>query len=190
VGEPVVSDSPISNRILGELPKRLHWNAERYYFAGILLTINFDAANVVAQKPRDPRVAAMAALTGPNKIDTLVGPDIVNFSFSIELYLKLLRFMADGRHVRGHSLEKLFVDLEGVAHDAAIAIVQNHRHARGDRDEFLSNLVDVSDAFAEWRYSHEKEFVVSSPDTLMSIADALRDTVRQCHPGLKSQFVR
>ena len=113
--------SPLPRSVIHSLPKRLYNAAEAFYFTGILASVNFDADNVYAYlNTRGVSVAhaeeaANEALTGSNRISTVVAPRMVNFAFSIELYIKLLIFLTNEKLLNGHDLCKLFKQLDKTA---------------------------------------------------------------------------
>jgi hypothetical protein len=58
------------------------------------------------------RCFASIAIT-PRVHNSPLTPGIVCAAFSVELYLKLLNFLAFGKSPRGHTLEELFASLAG-----------------------------------------------------------------------------
>jgi hypothetical protein len=71
--------------------RRLYDSAEAFYYAGILASPFFDAANVEAGAYTGSASAAEAARHGGNRRNWLGAPPIVNFGLAIELYIKLLQ---------------------------------------------------------------------------------------------------
>jgi HEPN domain-containing protein len=179
----------LSAQTLAELPQRLKYSAERFYYAAILTCAPFDAANVHRQRPHNADSAAKFALSGPKLSDFVITPPLVLFGFSIELYLKLLICIAQGTTVKVHKLLDLFLRLEEIAPKVAEEVIERHRNSRGDRLDFIEAVTIDSNVFEDWRYSHEKEFLCSSADSLMALADAFRETVNARYPYLKSAFV-
>ena len=171
-----------------KLQKRLYNAAEEFYYAGVLTSLPFDAANVDAGAYRHTVWAAEAAACGQNKCNSLVAPPIINFGFSIELYIKLLRNLADGNLMHGHNLHELFLKLDEAAPQVGAAAIRNHYSSRGCREEFIEFIKNEASVFEEWRYAYEKEFLCSSPDILFVLADAFRKTVWELHPDLRSAF--
>ncbi|WP_406857576.1 hypothetical protein ABEG18_08140 [Alsobacter sp. KACC 23698] len=175
------------------LPKDFHQRmlngADAFYFAGLLTSVPFDAARVAEEQLTNATAAGIAASRGHDGPNSLGAPPIVNLAFAIELYLKLLLSL-HGKLSRGHSLADLFIALEAQAPDVVACSIALHRYSRGDRDEFFEELRTVSNSFEQWRYAHEHEFLISSADTLMSIADAFRASIRELHPKLVSVFDR
>jgi hypothetical protein len=172
--------------------QRLHDGAEAFYYAGILTSLHFDAASVDAGDFRDVQAAARDAAYGPenDRKNNLGAPPIVNFAFAVELYIKLLRHLADAVSMRGHRLYDLFLKLDKAAGKASASVINNHAHSRGCREEFMNNLKDLDKAFEDWRYAHDKAFLCSSPDALLVLASSFRKALRELHPGLRSSFQR
>jgi hypothetical protein len=154
----------------------------------VLTSLPFDAANVDAGAYRHTVWAAEAAAYGQNRCNYLGAPPIMNFGFSIELYIKLLRNLADGNLMHGHNLHDLFLKLDEAAPQVGSAAIRNHYSSRGCREEFLKFIRNEASLFEEWRYAYEKEFLCSSPDTLFLLANAFRKTVWELHPVLRSAF--
>jgi HEPN domain-containing protein len=179
---------PLSPTILAELPQRLLDAAEAFYYAAILCSLAFDAENIDRGAYQHLRSAAQAAITGPNRINDFGAPPVVNFGFAIELYIKLLRFLADGRTMSGHNLQTLFLELEKVAPDVAATAIRNHFYWSGDRDEFMADIAGGATVFERWRYAHEESFLCTSVDSLLTLVNAFRLTVAEIHPTLRSAF--
>jgi hypothetical protein len=171
-----------------DLQQRLYDAAEAFYYAGILTSLPFDAMNVEAGAFRNAGQAAEAAAFGKERRNQLGAPVIVNFGFAIELYIKLLRSLADGKLIRGHNLHDLFLELETVAPQVGTVVINNHISSGRCRDDFLEYIKNEASVFDDWRYAYEKDFLVSSPDTLMSLVNAFRKTIRDLHPILRSAF--
>jgi hypothetical protein len=87
-----------------------------------------------------------------------------------------------------HDLLKLFLVLEKDKPNVAQCLVRNHHYSRGRREEFVEILAAEASVFADWRYAHEKELLVSSPDTLLVLATGCRKTAREVCPDLRSVF--
>jgi hypothetical protein len=170
-----------------DFQQRLLNAADAFYYAGILTALPFDALNVDGGDFRNAAWAAEAAAHGQNRQNTLGAPPIVNLGFSIELYIKLLWNLSSNRKMRGHKILELFSKLETLPNVSAV-VIKNSSYARGCRDEFLEIITAESSVFDDWRYAHEKEFLCSSPDTLLMIAVSFRKTVSELYPGLKSAF--
>lgn len=181
---------PLSAPVVAEIPKRLHDAAEAFYFAAVLSSAWFYGRGAAPNQHSSVERALDGILISGNKHNQVGAPPLVNFAFSIELYIKLLRFLADGQLMQGHNLHALFLEFENVAPDAGAAAIRCHRSARGDRDEFLEYLDDTKSVFEDWRYAYEKEFLIASPDSVQALADAFRAAMEELHPGRKSIFSR
>ncbi len=170
-----------------DFQQRLYNAADAFYYAGILTALPFDALNVDCGDFRNAAWAAEAAAYGRNRRNTLGAPPIVNFGFSIELYIKLLWNLSTNNNIRGHKILELFTELETLPNIGAL-VIKNSSYARGCRDDFLGMITAESSVFEDWRYAHEKEFLCSSPDTLLMIAVSFRKTVWELYPDLNSAF--
>jgi len=166
--------------------QRLYDAAEAFYFAGILTSLPFNASADVRQQ--DLSNTANAMISGMPRRNDLGAPPIVNFGFAIELYIKLLRHLADKQPMRGHNLHELFQELEKAAPAVTSRVICVHHYARGNRDEFLDYIRIVASVFDDWRYAHEKEFLCSSADTLFVLANAFRSAIKDLHPDMTSAF--
>ncbi len=171
-----------------EYRQRLYDAAEAFYFAGVLTALPFNATNDPAHQ-RNASSAATAAISGGSRLNYRGAPPIVNFGFSIELYIKLLQHLADASPMQGHNLYKLFRELEKAAPAVATLVINTHHYARGDRCEFLDYVRAEARVFKEWRYAYEKDFVCSSADTLFALANAFRNAIKDLHPDMASAFV-
>jgi hypothetical protein len=100
---------PLPYAVTAEIPKRLHNAAEAFYFAGILSSALFYAGG--APPNRHSTIARALEGIRNNSRNQVDAPPLVNFAFSIELYIKLLRFLADSQLMKGHNLRDLFVAL-------------------------------------------------------------------------------
>jgi hypothetical protein len=54
----------------------------------------------------------------------------MNFGFSVELYIKLLRNLADGNLMHGHNLLDLFLKLDEAAPQVGATAIRNHYSSR------------------------------------------------------------
>ena len=178
---------PLPSGVTAEIPKRLHNAAEAFYFVAILASAPFYAAGAVPNRHYTVARALEGILSGRrgNQVDA---PPLVNFAFAIELYIKLLRFPADGQLIEGHDLHQLFIELDRAAPDVGRSVIRNHRHARGCREEFLAYIDEARSVFEHWRYAHEKTLLIAVPDNLLAVADAFRATMRELHPDKLSVF--
>jgi hypothetical protein len=168
--------------------QRLYDAAEAFYFAGILTSLPFNAASN-SEQHCDVSSAADAAINGENRLNQLGAPPIVNFGFSIELYIKLLRYLTDALRAHGHDLRGLFLELEKAAPSVASLVIEKHHYARGDRCEFLDYLRVEARVFEQWRYAYEQESLCSSADALFMLANAFRNAIRDLYPDMVSAFV-
>ena len=150
-----VPRSKLDAAIRRELPKRLSKAAEAFYYAGILSSLSFEVAAVDAGDYRDPSSAADAAASHRSEdrpLTSLGAPPLVNFAFSIELFLKLLVNLGGAIPGKVHRLDELFLLLERKAPHIAERLVRNHFYSRGCREEFMQTLTDVATVFNDWRY--------------------------------------
>lgn len=112
-------------------------------------------------------------------IDLYVAPFIVNSSFAIELYLKCIYMIENGKEPnRVHKLDLLYKKLSRESKDsiAAIFMLVNERsgsyHALKDKvpgfDWSIEGvLASASQAFVNWRYSFEGNLTsFSSPQSI------------------------
>jgi hypothetical protein len=118
--------------------QRLYNAAEAFYFAGILTSSRFDASRVDMIKHREANAAAEAVRSEAK--NDLGAPPIVNFAFSVELYLKLLIGLAGRSAGKDHKLYELFLVLDKVSPSISSAVIDDHFYARGDRKWFLGSL--------------------------------------------------
>jgi hypothetical protein len=167
-----------------EYHKRLHASAEEFYAGGILTSLRFDAAQMNTGNETSPETVAESAITSATRNLSLGAPPISNFALSIELYIKLFLSLVDDRRVTGHNLYCLFLKLDEAAPDVGRAVIESHFNSKGNRQMFVELLELESKAFENWRYAHEKEFLISSPNSLFMIAKAFRDTLNRLHPHL------
>jgi hypothetical protein len=179
---------PLPSAVTAEIPKRLHNAAEAFYFAGILSSASFYAGG--APPNRHNTIARALEGISNNSRNQVDAPPLVNFAFSIELYIKLLRFLADGQLMQYHNLHDLFVALENAAPNVGATAIFQHRYAQGNRDVFLEYLEETKSVFEDWRYAYEQELLVAVPDNMHALADAFRATMRQLHPDQHSAFDR
>jgi hypothetical protein len=118
-----------------ERQHRLYDAAEAFYYAGIITSVPFDAANVHGKPHGTAEDAGNAALGGSNRLNRLGAPPIVNLGFSIELYIKLLISLSGTNPPKGHELDKLFSRLNQVSPQASSAVIKNHYYCRGCEKE-------------------------------------------------------
>src|SRR5262249_44529889 len=98
--------------------------------------------------------------------NSLMGPAVVCYAFSLELYLKLLHVLASGKSPRGHELNKLYDDLPSKTKSDLLA--------ECERIDLVNELTSAANAFKEWRYSHEQQRLVINPSKLT-------DIIMRCH---------
>lgn len=182
--------TPLSKPVMAEIPRRLHNAAEAFYFAAILSSTLFYGRGAAPNQHYTVDRALEGILNSSNRRNQVDAPPLVNFAFSIELYIKLLRFLVGGELIEGHNLDDLFLEMDRAAPNVGAAVIRNHRYARGDRSKFLEYLNEAKAVFTHWRYAHENEFLIATPDNLHALADAFRATMRELHPGHQSVFDR
>lgn len=91
-----------------------------------------------------------------------VVPFVVNAVFALELYLKTFAKL-HSLSLRGHDLVELFDSLpasaiEGLRLEIATSAIQSRwKCGISDIAEFRNSLEAMRNAFAEWRYLHEKD---------------------------------
>lgn len=122
----------------------------------------------------------------------LGAPTVTCYAFSIELFLKLLAQLKKGSYTGNeHNLRELYFQLP-----AAVQAQIRANYARVGSvtvSRFVIELRKAADAFKEWRYVHEYDPLThevrqrcAAPDSLDRMAAALRETVREVAPGLRS----
>lgn len=126
----------------------------------------FNTANSFDEATR----ALAEKLAKTNDVGTYMAPIITLSSFSVELYLKCIYFIEQGKPaLKTHRLDKLYESLsEGsqmvirliydvsVKHDPLVQTML--RKVPSAKVDLLTVLNEFSDAFEKWRYSHHKEF--------------------------------
>lgn len=175
--------SPLPASVAAVLPQRLHDAADAFYFAAILSTTRFHPRDEVSNQ-----CSAVDRVYSSNRKNQDSAPSLVNFAFSIELYIKLLRFLADGCLMKSHDVHALFLRLEKVAPAASTAAIRHHRYARGNRAGFIDDLHSTKSIFMDWRYTDEEEFPITGPDNVHALADALRAAITELHPHRHASF--
>ena len=150
------------NGLEAEKPQRLLDNALAFYEAG-----------------RRCNTPAKASIP-PYKDDVELGaPTVACFAFAIELFLKLLLLLETGKYDQEHELDEIFEKLSSGVKE------QIESNCRSDVRYYLKQ---ARNAFVQWRYQHEYEFLIASPEDLAEIGVALRATVRELRPDLVSVF--
>jgi hypothetical protein len=153
------------NALEDEKPQRLLNNALAFYEAG--------------------RRCATLSKTSfpPHKEAHLGAPTVVCLAFAIEQFLKLLLLLETGGYPsREHALDTLFDKLPSRVQQRIDA---NFGSWEGAARECLA---DARNAFVEWRYPHEKQFLAASDESLAKLGLTLRKTVREVRPELISVF--
>lgn len=112
---------------------------------------------------------------GQCELDT---PTIVNYAFSIEVYLKLLLGETGG----GHNLWCLYDRLKEPMKQQVLTCFENLRRPSAD---FEDRLKGIATAFEDWRYYYEKPPLSIGLDNVWDIAGAVQDAVRALKPALK-----
>jgi hypothetical protein len=101
-------------------------------------------------------------------------PTIVNYSFGVELAMKLIHYIAFGVSTRGHNLERLF---EGLPDE----IKANLQH--------LSECVaDMARYFEDWRYPFEKPFLLGDDELPRRAFIECYREIRRLRPDLCSVY--
>lgn len=126
-----------------------------------------------------------------------MSPSVVCLAFAVELYIKDLHFVINGKAPRGHNILRLYEKLpENVKNDvyAHESINENPFVARGNAlsvrrfsknytayDGFIDQLAAISNGFEKWRYSHESAalqyeewFALVLVEAVKSVADTIR----------------
>ena len=96
--------------------------------------------------------------TVPIKNSMSMVPFVVNATFSIEIYLKTLHAIS-GNKVRGHSLAKLYHDLQDdvkTTIQRAADDLRQYYDVEGNA-EIISCIETLDKAFEQWRYAYEYE---------------------------------
>lgn len=151
------------NGLEAEKPQRLLDNALAFYEAG-----------------RRCNAPAKASIPPYKEGVELGAPTVVCHTFAIELFLKLLLLLETGSYPdREHELDELF---DGLPSGVKERIESN---CRSDVRYYLKQ---ARNAFVQWRYQHEYEFLIASPEDLAEIGVGLRATVKELQPDLVSVF--
>lgn len=149
-----------------EMPQRLLNSAVAFYQAGVRCRATWEIS--------------------PGDTIGVGAPTVVNFAFSVELFLKLALLLTTGDIPKLHKLLDLYEGLN----DSTKQLLQKHSPFPGDEQWFAEEIGVVSNAFVEWRYAHEKEFLSVSVDTIREIALCLHRAVREIAPELVSVYER
>ena len=109
--------------------------------------------------------------------NTAMGPAVVCYTFSLELYLKLLHVLARGKSIKGHELNKLYKALPNQTKAALLAECSDI--------DLVQELTSAADAFRQWRYRHEHERLAINPSMLAEIVSRCHRLVHKLKPGLE-----
>lgn len=114
-------------------------------------------------------------------------PFIVNLSFSIELYLKCLNTKSiyskkksnnlpilshKLKTIRGHEYNKIFDKLKSIDQTTLTFKYLEKYHT-----DFRNDLVEIKNAFIEYRYSFEKNKLTISLSILNRVADFIKEYI-------------
>ena len=153
----------MSSALEEQKPERLLTNALAFYEAG-------------------RRCAATSKTSFPPEKEVFLNaPSVVCQAFAIEQFLKLLLLLETGGYPEEHALDTLFDRLSSCVQEK----IDDKCPLKGSARVYLA---DARNAFVEWRYPHEKPFLVASDESLAMIGRALRDTVKELRPNLVSVF--
>jgi HEPN domain-containing protein len=106
-----------------------------------------------------------------------MGPAVVCYAFSLELYLKLLCVLTGGKIIREHKLDKLYDALPDETKTALVAECSGI--------DLVRELTSAAEAFEHWRYSHEHERLNISPSMLVEIVERCHRLVHKLKRGLQ-----
>jgi hypothetical protein len=129
----------------------------------------------------------------------LMGPSVVCLAFAVELYLKDLHHVVNGKARWGHNICKLFEALSEGTRQKVFShksISENPFMSRGDifstqyysstytaYDRFIDQLKGISDGFEKWRYAHEvdgaQKYDSSFALTLITAISSTADNIRR-----------
>jgi HEPN domain-containing protein len=131
----------------------------------------------------------------------IMGPSIVVLAFAVELYVKDVHVALTGIAPKGHDILKLFKELPEPIKKQIFShpsISQNPFHTRGPAwsikkydkdytpyDGFIDQLEAISNAFVDWRYSHEGKR--GSLNYNSSLAEDLIEAVKSVARNIRSQ---
>ncbi len=96
--------------------------------------------------------------------DWLSKPEVVNYSFAAELGLKALIRLHTGKAAKGHNLLQLY---QALPPEVALKLRKGANVVI-----FEEKIGQIANAFVEWRYAFEKEFLVVSISSLKELAEA------------------
>ncbi|MCD1642570.1 hypothetical protein [Aurantimonas coralicida] len=154
------------SRVETEMQQRILNNAVAFYEAG--------------RRAKEKQCIFIAEGVEPR---SLGAPQVVCLAFSVELFLKLIGLMEGKTPPRDHNLRTLFDLLS----DSTRAEIER-RYVYESVAPIAEELGEMADVFKNWRYFHEAEFLIASPDALVMIAELLRGIARDKDPKLFSAF--
>jgi hypothetical protein len=88
----------------------------------------------------------------------------------------------------GHHLYLLFLALEKAAPNAAASVIDEHRYARGERNDFIETIKQERWCSKTGATLTKRIFWSQRLTQFFFLADAFRDTVREIHPDRRSAF--
>lgn len=163
----------------------LQENAERFSSAFEIIKESNDEFISNFNNPRKHPTSNKVFASKPT-----MGVEIVCLAFSLELYLKNLHYVINGKSPRGHNILKLFEKLPEeiqqkiFVHDA---ITQNPFNTRGDifspegfsgsysaYDRFIGQVKAISDGFEKWRYSHENSILRYDVSFALALIESIK----------------
>lgn len=103
---------------------------------------------------------------------------VVNSALACELFLKAIAALESTGSLmpKGHRLDSLFEELTANSQQLVVGSC-----AGGDPVAFKRNLCEASNAFVEWRYSHEEPLAIH-PLFLIELGGALNGLASILHP--------
>jgi HEPN domain-containing protein len=123
-----------------------------------------------------------------NNVD-VGAPVVVNYAFSIEVYLKLLLLLTGKVEGRGHNLTKLFKALDDATRNKVLTHYQQANYPSiSNADELIRDICDCAKAFEQWRYLYESEGLGIWMRPLRKLPVALYKTVQEIRPDLVSNY--
>lgn len=115
-----------------------------------------------------------------NSISLLSGEEdmavFTNIAFSCELYLKCLLFANQIVVKNEHNLFELFNKLPKEIRDQ---IKKSHPCGNISREEFITNLKEIGEAFPAFRYVYEKKEMAFNAQFLLELADLLHARITE-----------
>lgn len=114
-----------------DVPQDIYHLAQAFYLAGNRAALNIEV--------------------GPNLVQSLLSPCVVNYCFSLELFFKALIQKNGYKAPKTHELEKLFNLLPSDEQ----TVIKEHFEAIIQQPEFIMFLVEISNYFQKVRYEYE-----------------------------------